>query len=126
MTKHARRSAGSSRALVPAVLTALSPSPLTRMEYWLKVPYMEMDMELSKKTTILFPPDLHRHLSELATERGTSLGKLVRMACEKEYGFRSCEARLQAVRAIVAMSLPVSTPRDMKMESVGFPEEPLP
>ena len=45
---------------------------------------MEVHMELSKKTTILFPPDLHRRLAQLAAQRGTSLGTLVRRACEQE------------------------------------------
>jgi hypothetical protein len=42
-------------------------------------------MELTKKTTILFPPDLHDPLTQLASKRGTSLGALVREACEARY-----------------------------------------
>jgi len=35
---------------------------------------MEVYMELSKKTTILFPPELHQRLSAIAAQRGISLG----------------------------------------------------
>ena len=43
-------------------------------------------MELSKKTTILFPPDLHERLAVIAQQQGVSLGELVRRACETQYG----------------------------------------
>lgn len=82
-------------------------------------------MELSKKTTILFPPDLHAHLLDVARQRGTSLGHLVRLACELQYGYGSPEARMEAAKAIGAMSLPVSTPQAMKLESIGYSEEPV-
>jgi hypothetical protein len=87
---------------------------------------MEVDMELSKKTTLLFPPDLHEHLSQLARQRGLSLGELVRRACEIQYGMVSRESRLAAVRALEAMSLPVGDPDQMERESVPSPEDLLP
>lgn len=87
--------------------------------------YMEPHMELTKKTTILFPPALHRHLSRLASARGTSIGHLVRSACEKQYGLVPTEERLAAVRALATLSLPVGDPRDMELESVP-PAEDLP
>lgn len=80
-------------------------------------------MELTKKTTILFPPDLHHHLSKLAARRGTSLGALVRQACEREYGRASDEERLAAVRTLAALDLPVGTPEQMARESVPGPDE---
>lgn len=83
-------------------------------------------MELSKKTTILFPPDLHTRLSRLATQRGTSLGNLVRMACEREYGLASRDDRLAAVRSLASLSLPVGTAEEMSRESVPEPEELMP
>lgn len=83
-------------------------------------------MELSKKTTILFPPELHERLSRLAARRGTSLGDLVRSACERHYALPSREERLAAVRQLAAMRLPVAHPRRMKQQSVPRPEEIAP
>ncbi len=74
-------------------------------------------MELTKKTTILFPPDLHGQLAALARQLGTSLGELVRRACEAHYGIASQAERLAAVRQIEAMSLPVGEPEQMARES---------
>lgn len=79
-------------------------------------------MELTKKTTLLFPPDLHEHLSRLAQQRGVSLGELVRRACETQYGLVSRESRLAAVRELAEMSLPVADPEQMERESVPDPE----
>jgi hypothetical protein len=76
-----------------------------------------MDMELTKKTTILFPPELHQRLARLAAQRGTSLGDLVRSACDREYGSASSEEKLAAVRKLAALGLPVADPRRMKRES---------
>ncbi|MCL4841970.1 MAG: ribbon-helix-helix protein, CopG family [Bryobacteraceae bacterium] len=82
-------------------------------------------MELSKKTTILFPPDLYRQLNQLAERRGTSVGDLVREACRRQYSLHSREERLAAVRELAALSLPVGSPEEMERESVP-PVEPLP
>jgi predicted DNA-binding protein len=86
---------------------------------------MEVYMELTKKTTILFPPRLHERLSALARQEGVSLGELVRRACEEQYGLYSVEARVEAVRDLGALYLPVSDPRRMKSESVGRPKDDL-
>jgi hypothetical protein len=87
---------------------------------------MEAYMELSKKTTILFTPELHERLSRLAAQRGTSLGELVRDACTQQYGLAPREDRLAAVEMIAQLNLPVGTPAEMKKESVPTPEELLP
>jgi len=83
-------------------------------------------MEPMKKTTILFPSYLHERLSRLAKQQGTSLGKLVRRACERQYGLMSAEARLEAVRQLAAMSLPVGDSGAMKRESISGAEDLLP
>jgi hypothetical protein len=87
---------------------------------------MEVDMELTKKTTILFSPDQHRRLSSLAAERGTSLGDLVRKACDREYGRPSNSDRLAAVQALASLNLPVGTPGEMAAESVPSPDDLMP
>jgi len=83
-------------------------------------------MELTKKTTILFSPELHGHLSALAAQRGTSLGELVRAACEQAYGTVSIEARVKAVDALGRLTLPVGTPEEMERESTPAAEESEP
>lgn len=83
-------------------------------------------MELSKKTTILFPPDLHRRLMRVAEARGTSLGDLVRTACEQVYGMHSEQDRLAAAERLAALALPVASPRTMKRQSVPKPEDLAP
>ena len=83
-------------------------------------------MELSKKTTILFPPDLHERLKRLAAQRGTSLGQLVRSAVETQYGLVPVDDRVQAALELCEMCLPVGTPEEMAAESVPAPEDLLP
>ena len=83
-------------------------------------------MDLSKKTTILFPPDLHKHLMAEAARRGMSFGQLVREACETKYGHVSSEDRLAAVADMATMALPVADVRRMKEESVPSADEPTP
>ena len=83
-------------------------------------------MELTKKTTILFPPELHDRLARLAARKGISLGELVRRACEKEYGLLSREERVQAVRDLAALGLPVADWQEMERQSVPRADEPTP
>lgn len=82
--------------------------------------------KLTKKTTILLQPELHRRLARLAHQRGTSLGDLIRSAVERQYGLAGSEERLRAARAMAALSLPVGSPAAMKRESVPEPEGLLP
>ena len=84
---------------------------------------MEVDMELSKKTTILFSPAQHERLTELARQRKTSIGNLVREACEREYGLYTVAERLRAVRELASLNLPVGTVEEMKRESVPEPKD---
>jgi hypothetical protein len=80
-------------------------------------------MELSKKTTVLFPPDLHEKLTKLALQQGVSMGQLIRDACEQLYGIVSKHDRVSAVRSLAMLSLPVASPKKMKTESIPKPKE---
>jgi hypothetical protein len=82
---------------------------------------MEVDMEHTKKTTILLPPDLHEQLTALAAERKVSMGHLIRSACRRQYGVVPHEERLKAVRELCRLGLPVATVARMKRESVVDP-----
>lgn len=82
--------------------------------------------DLTKKTTILLQPALHERLTRLAAQRSTSIGALIRSACERQYGLAGSAERGQAVRALEELSLPVGSPADMKRESVPSPYELLP
>ena len=83
-------------------------------------------MKLTKKTTILFSPELHERLAQLAAQRGTSLGELVRTACERHYALPSREEKLAAVRKLKTLRLPVAHPRRMQQQAVPRPEEIAP
>jgi len=79
---------------------------------------MDTDMELTKKTTILFPADQYEQLAALALKQKSSVGELVLDACRLQYGRAGRAERLAAVTALSALDLPVSTPAVMKRESV--------
>jgi hypothetical protein len=85
---------------------------------------MDMDthMELSKKTTVLFPPELYDDLANLARQRKSSVGELIRDACRAQYFLKTRDERLALVEKIAAMRLPVGSPQQMKRESVPDPE----
>lgn len=81
---------------------------------------------LTKKTTILLPPELHARLARLAVQRGMSMGELIRSACEHQYGLAGTESRRRAVDSLASLGLPVGSPEDMKRESVPASAELLP
>jgi hypothetical protein len=80
-------------------------------------------MALTKKTIVLFPPELHRRLTLVAAERKTSMADLVRRACEREYGSGSAtrEEKLAALKHMMSLNLPVCDIEQMKRESVPDP-----
>lgn len=83
-------------------------------------------MELSKKTTILFSPELYERLTRLAARKGTSLGQLVREACIVQYGMATEEERVEAVEELSELSLPVGSAEQLERESVPTADELLP
>jgi hypothetical protein len=66
---------------------------------------------------------LHRQLTQLAEERGQSLGELVRQACERQYGLADRKGRLAAVEELAALRLPVGPVEEMIAESVADPKD---
>jgi predicted DNA-binding protein len=84
---------------------------------------LEVIMGLSHKTTILLSGALHRRLTQLADERGKSLGELIRQACERQYGLADRDDRLAAVKALAALRLPVGPVEEMIAESVREPQD---
>jgi hypothetical protein len=84
---------------------------------------LEVMMELTHKTTILLSEALHRQLTQLARERGQSLGELVRQACERQYCITDRRARLAAVDALEALRLPVGPVEQIIAESVADPRD---
>ena len=84
-------------------------------------------MELSHRTTILLSQAQHQRLKELARHRKTSIGELVRSACDEVYGLTDDRsARLAAIEELEAMGLPVGTPQEMKRESLARLKDILP
>jgi hypothetical protein len=65
-------------------------------------------MEHMRKTTILLTPDLHRRLARLARAGRTSMGELIRQACERAYGGEGSRTLLQ-VREPVPATEPAAT-----------------
>ena len=89
-------------------------------------PYMEVYMELTKKTTILFSEGFYRNLASVARGRRVSVGKLVRDACEQVYGITSRDEAVTAVEELAALGLPVEGPTTMKRQSVPEPSDLMP
>jgi hypothetical protein len=85
-----------------------------------------MDMELSKKTTILFSPAQHRRLTRLAKLQHSSIGELVRSACERVYKEVTVEEKLAALKDLSKLNAPVADVRTMKRQSVPTADELLP
>lgn len=62
---------------------------------------------LTKKTTILFSPDLYRQLENLAEASRTSVANLIRQAVVQQYLLGDRRKRAAAVEALGKMNLPV-------------------
>ncbi len=83
-------------------------------------------MELMKKTTIMLSPQQHALLTQIAKQRGVSLGHIIREAWEAQYCATSPETRLKAVKALGELELPVADVTTMKQESIPAPKGSLP
>lgn len=83
-------------------------------------------MELSKKTTILLSEKQHQRLKEIARKQKTSLGELIRRACDRAYGDVAIERKRAAVRRMRSMNAPVDSVEVMKAQSIPDPDDYLP
>ncbi len=83
-------------------------------------------MELTKKTTILFPSIFYRKLKKIASAKHVSTGELIRTACELQYGIALSTSSKKAVDTLSKLALPVDTPHAMKTQSIPTPEKLMP
>ena len=65
---------------------------------------MDMSQQMTKKATILFPPDLYKELQDEARRQGRSVGELVREAAVMRYGSGGMSARIEAVEKLVHLN----------------------
>lgn len=74
---------------------------------------------LTKKTTILFSPDLYRQLEDIAGAAKASVAELIRRAVIKQYLLSDKKKRLEAVKHLVQIGGPVSDWQTMEEEIVS-------
>ena len=93
------------------------------------MPYLDQDMDVSlkevspmhaltKKTTILFAPDLYHQLETLAEASKTSVANLIRQAVVQQYFLVNRKRRLAAAQAMGKLNLPVADWQTMEQEAV--------
>ena len=74
--------------------------------------------QLTRRVQVLFSPQQYARLETIAKAQGTSVGALIRQAVEKLYLQSDKAERLQAVRRMAAMQLPVADWEQMERESM--------
>ena len=75
-----------------------------------------MPERMTKKTTILFPPALYKHLERVARGQNRSVGDLVREAVAVQYGADGVAERVKAIDALARVNAPVGKPEELKAE----------
>lgn len=73
---------------------------------------------LTKRVQVLLDPFQYQRLDEIARQRNRSVGALIREAIDRVYLQNAVGERLEAVKALAAMELPVSNWEQMERESV--------
>ena len=73
---------------------------------------------LTKRVQVLLDPFQYQRLDEIARQRNRSVGALIREAIDQVYLQSAVDERLEAVRALAAMQLPVADWEQMEQESV--------
>lgn len=74
---------------------------------------------LTKKTTILFSPDLYTQLKELAAISKISVAQLIRRAVIERYLLSDKKRRLKAVEELVKIGGPVCDWETMEKEIIA-------
>lgn len=74
---------------------------------------------LTKKTTILFSPDLYAQLKQLASLSKTSVAQLIRLAVIERYLLSDKKRRLKAVEDLVNIGGPVSDWETIEREIIA-------
>jgi hypothetical protein len=77
---------------------------------------------LTKRVQVLLSPEQFSRLQEIAVTEGESLGALIRKALEEVYLAREQQDRLEAVRQMASLNLPVAEWEQMEHESIGETE----
>lgn len=70
--------------------------------------------EMTKKTTILFPPELYAQLEKVAQQQNRSVGDLVREAAEIQYGKGGVAERLRAVEELTRLQASTGEPHELE------------
>lgn len=73
---------------------------------------------LSKKTTILFSPDLYRQLEDIAEASKISVAELIRQAVIKQYLLSDKKKRLAAVEHLAKIGGPISDWKTIEKEII--------
>lgn len=73
---------------------------------------------LTKKTTILFPPELYKQLAEIAAVMHTSVAQLVRQSVIERYLLSDKKQRLKAVKDLSDIHSSVSDWQTMEKEII--------
>lgn len=75
---------------------------------------------LSRRVQVLFSEPQIQQLQVIAEARGESVGALIRQAVDTVYLHGERARRLEAVRQMAAMSLPVADWEQMERESIRW------
>lgn len=73
---------------------------------------------LTRRVQLLLSPHQYKRLEALAKTRGTSIGALIRESIEKLYLQSDETERLEAVRSLANLRLPVGEWEQMERESM--------
>lgn len=71
-----------------------------------------------KKTTLLFEEQIYKRLQEKAKAEKLSIGELVREAVKNYYGIKSRKEKMDALKKLSQMNMPVSDYEEMEKDII--------